>query len=115
MIRVVSVVWIFLQRTDRYISLNTMKPSAPQKLSVQTVTLTSQVNGEVTEHSEPRSFDVVPLRKGALEGAEPQQVADNHFSSSEKLADAARHRLQLSRAVALLAIRQIDTKLLCGP
>lgn len=40
-----------------------------------TVTLASQVGGEVTVLSEPRTFDVVPLRKGALAGADPQRVA----------------------------------------
>ena len=41
-----------------------------------TVTLTRQLGGEVTELSAPRTFEVTPLRKGALQGADPQQVAD---------------------------------------
>ncbi len=40
-----------------------------------TVTLSSQVDGRVTELDGPRSFEVVPLRKGALEGADPAAVA----------------------------------------
>lgn len=41
-----------------------------------TVSLASQVDGEVTELDGPVSFEVVPLpRKGALEGAEPAAVA----------------------------------------
>jgi len=51
----------------------------PQGLMVApgtfTVTLSSQVDGEVTELAEPRSFEVVPLRHGALEGADPATVA----------------------------------------
>ncbi len=39
-----------------------------------TATLYKQVDGEVTQLSEPQNFDVVPLRKGALEGANPSEV-----------------------------------------
>ncbi len=37
-----------------------------------TVTLSKQVNGIITDLSEPQSFEVVPLRKGALETADTQ-------------------------------------------
>jgi photosystem II stability/assembly factor-like uncharacterized protein len=52
-----------------------------------TVTLSSQLDGAVEELSEPRSFEVVPLRKGALEGADPQQVAEfwREFESGQRL------------------------------
>ena len=40
-----------------------------------TVTLSSQVDGVVTELAGPRTFEVVPLRHGALEGADPAVVA----------------------------------------
>lgn len=40
-----------------------------------TVTLSKQVDGKITELSSPQSFDVVPLRKGALEGASIDEVA----------------------------------------
>ena len=40
-----------------------------------TVSLTSQVDGKVTELAGPQSFEVVPLRKGALEGSDPAAVA----------------------------------------
>lgn len=40
-----------------------------------TASLFKQVNGEVKALSQPITFEVVPLRKGALEGANPQQVA----------------------------------------
>jgi len=39
------------------------------------VTLHSQVDGQVRELSQPRFFDVVPMREGALEGATPSAVA----------------------------------------
>ena len=40
-----------------------------------TVTMSSEQHGEVTQLGEPQPFDVVPLRKGALAGAEPAAVA----------------------------------------
>jgi hypothetical protein len=40
-----------------------------------TVTLSKQVDGVVTPLSAPQPFDVVPLRKGALEGAPHTEVA----------------------------------------
>ncbi len=40
-----------------------------------TVSLSQQMNGVVTELSAPQTFEVIPLRKGALEGASPDQVA----------------------------------------
>ncbi|MBO6573862.1 MAG: hypothetical protein JJ896_00475 [Rhodothermales bacterium] len=39
-----------------------------------TVTLTRTVNGEMTDMSGPVSFDVVPLRDGALDGASPEEI-----------------------------------------
>lgn len=39
------------------------------------VTLYKQVDGEMTQLSEPQNFEVVPLRKGALEGASPKEAA----------------------------------------
>jgi hypothetical protein len=39
-----------------------------------TVSLSKQVDGVITELSEPVEFDIVPLRKGALEGASPEEV-----------------------------------------
>ena len=40
-----------------------------------TVTLAQEIDGEVTLLSEPRPFDVMPLRRGALDGASPGDVA----------------------------------------
>ncbi len=40
-----------------------------------TATLSQQVNGEITQLSEPQSFEVVPLREGALKGASPEEAA----------------------------------------
>ncbi len=52
---------------------------APRGLMVApgsyTVTLSRQVAGELVELSEPQPFEVVPLRKGTLPGAEPSEVA----------------------------------------
>ena len=45
---------------------------APGKYSAE---LFQQVDGVVTALSQPIEFDVVPLRKGALEGATPAEVA----------------------------------------
>ena len=41
-----------------------------------TVTLAKQIDGVITELSSPQPFEVVPLRKGALEGATPQKAAE---------------------------------------
>jgi photosystem II stability/assembly factor-like uncharacterized protein len=40
-----------------------------------TATLTKEVDGEVTTLSPPVNFEVVPLRKGALEGSSPAEAA----------------------------------------
>ncbi|MFK8103795.1 MAG: glycosyl hydrolase [Saprospiraceae bacterium] len=40
-----------------------------------TASLSKEVDGVVTELSSPQNFEVVPLRKGALEGAAPEVVA----------------------------------------
>ncbi len=40
-----------------------------------TVTMSKRVDGEVTELSSPQTFDVVPLRAGALEGSSHEDVA----------------------------------------
>ncbi|MGA7304392.1 MAG: hypothetical protein WBW88_05940, partial [Rhodothermales bacterium] len=40
-----------------------------------TVTMSKEVNGVATSLSEPQTFHVVPLRKGALEGAPYEEVA----------------------------------------
>ncbi|MEL6863548.1 MAG: glycosyl hydrolase [Bacteroidota bacterium] len=53
--------------------------SSPQGMmaapGTYTVSLSQQVNGEYQELSTPQNFEVVPLRKGALEGASHQEVA----------------------------------------
>ena len=41
-----------------------------------TVTLAQKVNGKVSQLAEAVSFEVVPLRKGALPGASPDAIAD---------------------------------------
>lgn len=41
-----------------------------------TVTLSKQVGGLITELSNPQSFEVVPLRKGALDGATPAEATE---------------------------------------
>ena len=41
-----------------------------------TVTLSKQVDGKIMDLSSPQTFEVVPLRKGALEGASIDEVAD---------------------------------------
>jgi hypothetical protein len=46
--------------------------AAPGRYSVA---LFGEVDGELTPLSEPQSFDVVPLREGALAGAAPAEVA----------------------------------------
>ncbi len=39
------------------------------------VTLSSQVDGKINELSKPQTFEVVPLRRGALEGSSASEVA----------------------------------------
>ena len=83
-----------------------------------TVTLTQQLNGEVTELSEARSFDVVQLRKGALEGADPQDVAAfwRELESGHRLFTALQVDLQgqldkTKRMADVLAWSQADPNL----
>ena len=40
-----------------------------------TVSLSKQVDGAITDLSKPQTFEVVPLRKGALQGASPEVTA----------------------------------------
>ena len=79
-----------------------------------TVTLSKQVNGEVTPLSEPRPFEVTPLRAGALPAAHPTEVAAfwrsyeaavrSHTAMvvalREMLARAERMRVVLARSTA---------------
>lgn len=77
-----------LHRTNwdlRYASTSSRRPSPNQRgrgwggaialPGTYTVTLAQMVNGEMTVLDGPSEFEVVPLRKGALEGASPKEKA----------------------------------------
>ncbi len=74
-----------------------------------TVALSQEVDGAVTQLSEPQSFQVEPLRSGALPGAEPQAVAEfwQQLSgvqhevaiSSKKLSEGLKRTKRLSKAL----------------
>jgi hypothetical protein len=73
------VSWNLRTPSQRAIRPRTSKPSwEPEGFMVApgtyTVTLAKQIDGVVTNLSEAMEFDVVRMRKGALEGAEPDQV-----------------------------------------
>jgi hypothetical protein len=79
---------------------------APQGLMVApgtyTVTLAKNIDGVVTELDGPVSFEVVPLRKGALPSASPEEVAAfwKELSEFNKKLDAL--SLELSNGVKRL-------------
>jgi photosystem II stability/assembly factor-like uncharacterized protein len=66
-----------------------------------TVTLSQRVRGETRELAAPRSFNVVPLRDGALEGATTDEVA----AFWERLA-----RLQGQVSAANATLTQLETR-----
>jgi len=78
-----------------------------------TATLFKQVDGKVSPISEPQSFEVVPLRKGALEGATPE-VAATFWRSYE---DAVRSHssLQMTLGNALTKVNRMKKVLLNSP
>jgi hypothetical protein len=63
-----------------------------------TVSVSKQVNGEVTQLAEPMEFEVVPMREGALEGASQEEVASfwREFESVSRQASALEARLDMS-------------------
>jgi len=89
----------------------------PQGLMVApgtyTATLYKQVDGEITELSEPVSFDVVPLREGALEGATAQETAQFWRSYEDALRSAT--ALEVSLDNALTKADRMQTALAQAP
>ncbi len=71
-----------------------------------TVSLSIQVDGQVTRLSEPRAFDVVPLRKGALEGASPSDVAS--FWRAYESAVRTHSAMQIALARSLVKIERMQ-------
>ena len=67
------------------------------------VTLSKRVDGVVTALSSPRTFEVVPLREGALKGASPDDVA----AFWRALEDATRSSTALRTALAN-ALRKVE-------
>jgi hypothetical protein len=88
-----------------------------------TVTLVRQVDGNITELSDPVNFQVERLRKGALEGASPQEVAafwqaiadlQRSFSASSKVLEDAKTRVEKLKTVlerTLAHPGELDTRL----
>lgn len=65
-----------------------------------TATLSKEINGVVTQLSEPVNFEVVPMRKGALPGATPEQVATFWRSLEEIGGDQSATNLKLNKTMA---------------
>ena len=63
-----------------------------------TVTLSQQVDGVVTLLSEPRSFEVVPMRRGALSGSPPREVAAFWRAFEETIRQSSAVQTVLSNA-----------------
>ncbi|MGB3182368.1 MAG: glycosyl hydrolase [Cyclobacteriaceae bacterium] len=63
-----------------------------------TVEVSKQVNGEVTQLAEPMEFQVVTMRKGALEGASQQEVASfyREFESTSRQLGAMEAQLDMA-------------------
>lgn len=67
-----------------------------------TATLTKEVDGEVTTLSTPVNFEVVPLRKGALEGSSPAEAAAFWRSYEESVRTSSAVYQSLSTQLARL-------------
>ncbi len=63
-------------------------------------TLYKRIDGEVTQLGESVSFEVVQMRKGALEGADPQQVAAFWRSYEASMKSSAQLNTELSNAMS---------------
>ncbi|MFA0963969.1 glycosyl hydrolase [Roseivirga sp. BDSF3-8] len=63
-----------------------------------TVTVSKQVDGAVTQLSEPMEFEVVPLREGALEGSSQEEVASfwREFENTARQVEALQANLEES-------------------
>ncbi|GMQ82538.1 MAG: hypothetical protein BMS9Abin05_1992 [Rhodothermia bacterium] len=64
-----------------------------------TVTMSKRVDGAVTSLSSPQTFDVVPLRSGALEGSSPGDVASFWRSLEEAIRESSAVQMALSDAL----------------
>ncbi|NER14366.1 glycosyl hydrolase [Leptobacterium flavescens] len=76
---------------------------APGKYSVS---LSKKVDGQVSQLAGPVSFNVVPLRKGALDGASPQEAANFWRSYEEATAKSSALNVRLNRATQNVAAMQ---------
>ncbi|MEM9823064.1 MAG: glycosyl hydrolase [Bacteroidota bacterium] len=63
-----------------------------------TVSMAREVNGIISELSTPQSFEVVPLRQGALKGASPDELAKFWRSYEEAVSQSSSTRLSLGNA-----------------
>jgi hypothetical protein len=75
--------------------------------------LFQQVNGVVKSLSQPIEFEVVPLRKGALEGATPQEVAG--FWRQYENAVRSHTAIQMSLANSLTRVERMKKVLSHSP
>lgn len=73
------------------------------------VTLTKEVDGKVTQLSDPLPFEVVQLRKGVLEGSEPEETVAFWKEISELQKETSYASSQLQGAMDLL--NQLETAL----
>jgi photosystem II stability/assembly factor-like uncharacterized protein len=80
---------------------------------VYTASISKYVNGIVTELSQPINFEVVPLRKGALEGASHEDVASFWRSYEEAARQAT--AIDLSMIYALKRVNAMQQALTQSP
>ncbi|MBK7407772.1 MAG: glycosyl hydrolase [Saprospirales bacterium] len=74
-----------------------------------TVSLSKEVDGVVTELSKPQSFEVVPMRKGSLDGPTPAEAAQ--FWRAYEEAVGAHSVIQLTMGNALKKVEAMKTAL----
>ncbi|MEO1652458.1 MAG: glycosyl hydrolase, partial [Bacteroidota bacterium] len=107
------VAWDLTRPSASAISLNT--PPRPQEEDggwmvgpgTYTVTLSKEINGVISQLSDPQTFEVVPMRKGALSGASPQQVAAFWKSLEDMDKQLSATRLTLRKSMNKVKAMQI--------
>jgi hypothetical protein len=77
------------------------------------VSLSKLVDGEITELSQPQSFDVKPLREGALEGASTEEIRQYRLSLAKFQQDIQATGMELEKSlkkvkVMQTAVRRVD-------
>ena len=72
-----------------------------------TVTMSKRINGEVTTLSTPQTFDVVPLRSGALQGSSHRDVAAFWRSLEDAMRTSSAVQTALSNALKKVDLMKV--------